>query len=157
MTTPYDFKTQKHIGEAAEAMLDAHFGNWFDITPATDAEQRKGIDRHYTLRIDGRVFTVEYKCDLIAGKTGNAFVETVSVDSAHRSGWGYTCSANWLLYFVPDDLLVYMLRMRDVTKLLPHWEQQYPHKSTNNGSYQTHGVLVPLVEFEKLAFQVVSL
>lgn len=155
--TKYDFDTQLGIGMAAEAVLDDHFGNWFDITPATAAEQRKGIDRHYKLRIDGRMFTVEYKCDRIAHKTGNAFVETVSVDNRHRSGWGYTCSADWLLFYVPGDELVYMLRPRDVTKLLPRWEQQYPRKAVNNGSYQTHGVLVPLVDFEKLAFQVVSL
>lgn len=157
MSQPYDFYVQRSIGVAAEERLDKHFGNWFDITPATDAEQRKGIDRHYHLRLDGRRFTVEYKCDRLAHKTGNVFIETVSVDRAHRSGWGYTCTADWLLYYVPYSELIYMLRMRDVTKSLPGWERQYTHKAVQNASYQTHGVLVPLVEFEKLAFQVVSL
>ncbi|MEZ4558752.1 MAG: hypothetical protein R3A10_07970 [Caldilineaceae bacterium] len=74
----YQFDTQKRVGVAGEDTLDAFFRQWrgLHIRPATDTEQRRGIDRMFTVAATGREAAVEYKTDYMAGRTGNAFVES---------------------------------------------------------------------------------
>ena len=153
----YDFAAQLAKGEQAEAQLDRFFADRFDITKATREEQRQGIDRHFRNKADGRTFRIEYKADERASATGNAFVETMSVDSAGKQGWAYTSQADLLLYYLPKDLLVYVIRLKDLRQQLAGWRATYPQRKADNGSYATWGVLVPLDEFEDIAKAVISL
>jgi len=82
----YTFDAQKARGDAGEAFLDQVFAADYEIRPATRAEQRRGIDRIFVHRQTGRRLAVEYKTDYKAAHTGNAFVETVSVDAAGKAG-----------------------------------------------------------------------
>ncbi len=82
----YAFKAQLTKGEQSEAELDTYFAQWYDIQPLDRAQQRQGIDRIFTRKNNGLVFTIEYKTDWMAAKTPNAFVETVSVDTANKPG-----------------------------------------------------------------------
>ncbi|RIK36965.1 MAG: hypothetical protein DCC55_25730 [Chloroflexi bacterium] len=164
MTSPaYDFRTQLLDGAQAETTLDTHFSRWYRITPATEAQQRSGIDRVFARLDTGEIYTIEYKCDHTAARTGNAFVETISVNPAPGSpatpkkGWAYTSRARYLLYFVPGDDLIYVIRMATLRQNLPLWKDQYPERSVGNRGYTTHGLLVPLDEFERCADQVISL
>lgn len=160
MSNSYDFGQQLKVGAAGEAALDAYFGQWFNITPATDAEQRLGIDRHWASRLDSRLWTVEYKTDHTAKRTHNAFVETVSVEGKRR-GWVYTSQANWVIYYVPggDYDLAYMLDISHIRRrVLREWERIYPVKPVQNTrGYITKGLIVPLHEFEKHATQISQL
>jgi len=97
----YTFDTQKARGDAGESFLDQVFAADYEVRPATRAEQRRGIDRIFTHRQTGRRLTVEYKTDYKAAHTGNAFVETVSVDTAGKAGWAYSSAADYLIYYVP--------------------------------------------------------
>lgn len=156
MPDTYDFKKQLQVGAAGEKALDAHFSQWFDITPATDEEQRQGIDRWWDDRLVPRRWSVEYKTDHVAHKTHNAFVETVSVEGK-RAGWGYTSHAQWLLYYIPggDYDLAYLLDIAYIRRVaLPKWEKHYRLVTVQNIGYITKGLLVPLHEFEKHATQV---
>lgn len=153
----YNFQVQLDIGEAAEKMLDAYFGAWYEITPATRQEQRQGIDRHYRERRGDRCLRVEYKTDYTARRTGNAFVETVSVDTQDKPGWAHTSTSDVLLYYIPGDELVYCIVLATLREQLPRWKREYPLRRVPNGSYHTHGLLVPLDEFEQCATQVISL
>lgn len=153
----YDFTEQLSKGEQAEKQLDEHFATWFTIHPVTRAQQRMGIDRMYTHKRDGWTIPIEYKTDWTAGKTGNAFVETISVDTEKKPGWAYTSRADVLIYFIPKDLLAYWIRFVDLRKELPRWCADFPMRKIPNKGYHTHGRLVPLDEFEKLARHVISL
>lgn len=149
--TTYHFGEQKIIGEKGEKRLDAFFLPVYQITPATDAEQRKGIDRHFVNRGTQACLTVEYKTDAIANRTKRAFVETISVDARGKSGWAYSSQADWLIYFVPGDEIVYIIRFTDLRRRLPAWAFTYPVREALNDGYKTYGLLVPLKELEEIA------
>lgn len=151
---PYTFTTQLTDGQKGERRLDAFFQKWFVIRPATDAEQRQGIDRHFTRRKDQRAFTIEYKTDHTAGRTGNAFVETISVDTDNKPGWALTSQAQLLIYYIPDTGIIYVIDFARLRRNLPRWQQTYPQRAIPNRGYHTHGLLVPLLEFEKIANQI---
>lgn len=144
-------------GQEGEAFLDEFFGQWNTIEPASRAEERQGIDRWFTCRRSGRRYSVEYKTDTTAARTGNAFIETVSVDTAGKQGWAFTTRAAFVLYYVPPDDLIYVLRPRRLRAELADWQSRYPTKSTPNEGYRTHGICVPLHELEQHADTVINL
>jgi len=152
----YSFKEQLTAGEKSEQYLDRFFSQWYSITPVGMAEQRQGIDRIFT-RADGTTFPIEYKTDWTAGKTGNAFVETVSVDTANKPGWAYSSKARYLIYYVPGDSLIYVIEFSRLRSHLQRWAKQYQTRAIPNQGYRTKGLLVPLMEFEKIAKQVISI
>jgi hypothetical protein len=154
MTHAYDFNERRRAGAQGEVALDAFFAEWYYITPATLAQQRHGVDRIFTDRASGAQIAVEYKTDWTASRTGNAFVETISVDRDSTPGWVYTSSAAYLMYYLPDDDLVYILTLAALRAQLPRWQRTYPTRAIPNYGYFTHGVLVPLHEFERLAVEV---
>ena len=154
MTTTYNFARQLAIGGAHERRLDAHFALWFAITPATRDEQRAGIDRIFVHRATGKRYTVEYKADDKAGRTGNAFIEVTSVDTAGRAGWAMSSQADILVYLVVEPETVYALRMPTLRLALALWQRHYPKRSAQNQGYKTWGYLVPLAELEKIALEV---
>lgn len=153
----YDFKTQLHCGQTHEHFLDEFFNRWFVIADATRDQQRQGIDRMFTDKDTGAIHAVEYKADTTASRTGNAFVETISVDTANKLGWAYTSMADWLFYYLPKDGLIYFFEFAKLRRHLPRWTKQYPARSIPNNGYKTVGLLVPLAEFEAHATKVVNL
>lgn len=153
----YKFTEQLVRGETGEKQLDEYFSDYCEIKQSKRQEQRQGIDRYFTDRKTGKRFSVEYKTDFIAHKTGNAFIETVSVDSAGKWGWSYSSKADYLFYFVVEDLLVYIVKMDTVRDQIPRWAKSYRKTYAQNDGYRTHGILVPLPEFEKYSEQVISL
>ena len=151
----YDFRKQLAIGERYERQLDAFFCQWpVDIRPATAEEQRRGIDRVFTSRATGSVDTMEYKADDKAGRTGNAFIETVSVDVTGKPGWAVSSQADYLVYLVTRPMTVYLIGMKRLRAALPRWKMKYPTVKAQNDGYCTLGVLVPLDELEKIAILV---
>lgn len=145
MTYTYSFSQQKTIGAQAEAALDRWLDRFYRLRPATGPQQRQGIDRQATHRITGRQFTLEYKADSRANQTGNAFVETASV-APSKPGWAFTCSADYLLYWVKNRG-VYVCRPLVVRRHLSDWQRTCPIRSIPNQGYQTEGLLVPLNKF----------
>jgi len=150
----YQFDAQHADGLAGEAFLDALFSRWYRIRPASAAQQHRGIDRWF--RRDKRRLSVEYKTDTTAARTGNAFVETVSVDITHTLGWAYTSQADYLAYYIPPDGLVYIIRFDVLRSQLPRWERRYPVRRIANEGYHTQGLLVALREFEACAEAILS-
>jgi hypothetical protein len=146
----YYFCTQLRKGEIAEQMLDTYFLPHYRIQYATMAQQREGIDRIFHPRTGAASFTLQYKADWTASRTGDAFVETVSVDSCRIPGWVYTSTATWLVYYLPVDSYAYALRMATVRAAVSRWRHQYRTRRIPNHRYHTVGILVPLGEFEQL-------
>lgn len=155
--TTYDFRTQLATGAAGEARLDDYFSRWFIIRAATPEEQRQGTDRIFIGRTDGRTYRVEYKTDHAASQTGNAFVETVSVDTSNKPGWAFSSMANFLLYYIPGPETVYVVDFAKLRRRLPGWQRNYRLRKIPNWGYHTHGLLVPLDEFERVADKIISL
>lgn len=148
----FDFYQQRSEGQAGEAFLDAFFqARGHSLRTATDDEQRQGIDRVITTP-RGEIMRVEYKTDFRAGETGNAFVETVSVDTADKMGWALTAQADYLIYYLPERA-IYVLPFRSLRWALPGWIRDYPLRTARNNGYETHGVLVPLDVLAALAVQ----
>ncbi len=155
MTTVYKFGAQLQQGKIYEARIDAIFADkGVNISVVDRADQRHGIDRRWHDPLDGRTWTVEYKADSRAGDTGNAFIETVSVDTERRPGWAYSSQAALLVYLVVDPETVYVISMARLRDQLPRWIAQYPTRQAQNDGYQTHGVLVPLDELERIAMAI---
>ncbi len=152
--TTYQFADQLQQGESYEAQIDAFFRSKFrtvKISTVDRASQRRGIDRVWYDGTDGRTWTVEYKADSLAGRTGNAFIETVSVDTEQRPGWAYSSQASLLVYLVVDPQTIYVISMARLRHKLPRWAAAYPTRQAANDGYNTHGLLVPLDELERIA------
>ena len=151
----YDMGQQLAKGEAAEDHLDHHFSDRFTITLATREQQRVGIDRLFEKPTTGKTYTIEYKTDWTAGRTGNAFIETVSVDTMNVMGWVYTAQAEWLIYYIPGRQTIYIVRFSALREVIDAWIQQYgPEKAIPNEGYFTRGIIVPLEEFSLLAAKI---
>lgn len=146
--TLYHFATQKSIGISGERRLDAYFATWYAITPATDDEQRRGIDRTFRCRRFGTTVTVEYKTDYTAGRTGNAFIET---RVGERRGWAYTAQAAFIVYYVPGLQRVYVIDVLLLRQRLPLWAQTCRTRRVPNDRYCAEGLLVPLGELARVA------
>jgi hypothetical protein len=152
----YAFKEQLTKGEQSEAALDGFFAQWYAIQPVALEQQRQGIDRIFTRLTDGQVYKVEYKCDWTAGKTHNAFVETVSVDTTNKPGWAYSSQADYLIYYIPGAVRVYVIALVDLRACLPAW-RNFPIRRIPNQGYHTVGLLVPLDEFTYIATKILQL
>lgn len=151
----YTFAEQFEAGQRGEYLIDGIMGRFVDIKPVTRQGQRKGIDRIF--KGDGERWKVEYKTDFLAGKTGNVFLETVSVDTADKKGWLYTSDADYLLYYVPDTLAFYLAKMEVIRRQSLWWQRQYPKGGAKNPGYSSEGILVPLREFERYCDLVLQL
>jgi len=150
----YDFDEQLAQGHSGERELDEYFEQWYQIEPVCRELQLLGIDRKFTAKDSGVVWMVEYKTDETAGRTGNAFIETVSVDTADKKGWAYTCAAHMLIYYIPptDEIRVLSVE-RLKTELLGSLGKYVTRTIPNvrNGqAYNTIGACVPLAALEPI-------
>lgn len=127
------------------------FSDKYHIKSVSRDMQRHGIDRIFTRKTNGDEFSVEYKADATASRTGNAFVETVSVDTQNKPGWAYYCKATFIIYYINSIGPIYVLRTSKLKQALPEWERKYRSVAVPNDGYKTIGLLVPLREFEEIA------
>ncbi len=145
MSNVYDFDRQRELGADGESVIRELFSRLFRIVNSASHEQREGID--FWFSHGGFDVAVEVKTDFTAGTTGNAFIETTSVDTSGKPGWAYSSRADFLLYYVPPNRVVYIMPMREIRKLLPVWLKRYERRKIRNSGYFTEGVLVPLDQF----------
>jgi DNA-binding transcriptional ArsR family regulator len=128
MTIAYQFAAQLAQGETYEEQIDAFFrAKGAQISKVDRTTQRRGIDRVWYDPTDDRTWTVEYKADSLAGQTGNAFVEIISVDTEKRPGWAYSSQASLLIYLVTDPQTIYVISMARLRRCLPPLERRLPH------------------------------
>jgi hypothetical protein len=145
-------------GQRYEAELDEYFSRWYRIE-ATNGQvgrwlQQHGIDRIFVAKNHEKWrWSVEYKADKRAADTGNAFIETKSVDTQDKSGWAYTSTAQLLMYYIPPSGVIYVVAMTDLRQKLPQWVRSYPERACLNQDprtgrqYRTLGRIVPLDAF----------
>jgi hypothetical protein len=138
------FRDALAIGQKYEERIDRAFAETFRVEPVSLQMQKQGIDRILHC-CDGGQIAVEYKTDLRAHQTGNAFVETISVDTKNIRGWAYTSQATVLLYYIPQRNEGYLIDFVDLRAALDGWKPKHRTVATRpelNANYRTHGILV---------------
>lgn len=146
MTTTYSFAEQLERGQHWEGVLDSYFSTWYNIREASRDEQRRGIDRWFRRKTGGEEVSVEIKADDKTSKTGNLFIETVSVLEKNKPGWAWKSEADILVYLaIPDTL--YIVPMREVRRRIPEWRDEYGTRNVRNKGWTSVGIPVPEEEF----------
>lgn len=146
-------KDQFKRGKDVEAWLDKFFQRrGWKITQTTPYEERvlRLGDRRFWK--DGRCLRVEYKSGIQTFYTGNIFLETVSVDTANKPGWVYTCKADVIFYATLLNKKILVLRpdkLRGQMETLKVKFREVATKHHQNDNYNTHGLIVPFVYAEK--------
>lgn len=148
----YSFTERFSVGERGEKELDRYLQSAPEVQELRHfpALERMGIDRIALLRTGERI-SIEYKTDLVAGNTGNVFVETMSNKDRGVHGWAETSLAQLLLYYIPTKGLLLHVEMLRVRRMLAAWEKEFGRKVVKNTNWTGEGVLVPLDRFSKLA------
>jgi len=152
----HSFEDSLQRGEFHARYLDFYFEPEFIIRKATRSEDRKGIDRWFAHRLTGEMYAIQYKADEKASKTGNVFIEVVSVDSDNIDGWAYNCKADFILYYLPCDGKIYIVRPSKLANAVKMWRGMYPVRQAKNDGYNTHGICVPLAIFSQICVKVIS-
>lgn len=147
----HNFNDKLAEGQAIERELDAYFRDQYFIAAASPADQRAGIDRLFRDKQTNRLTAIEYKADFQAGKTGNAFIETVSVDAVAKAGWALSSESAYIFYFVASTRKLYIVDIEVLRRWLPLWEDLFEKRYAQNEGYRTYGVLVPLEELAGIA------
>lgn len=150
----YSFDESLALGQSYEQALDVFLKPLFSLTPAISAMQKRGVDRVAVSRKTKKEYWLEYKADTVAGRTGNAFLETMSVQSekAEKLGWLYTSAADYIVYFVVDQAMLYWLSPAVLRRCLPEWQAQYKTKDTTTAQgWRTTGLIVPLEVLAEVA------
>ena len=155
----HSFNEKLEQGKAGEKALDGYFSEYFLIAEPPNNDigtwaDRRGIDRTFTHRGTHITVSVQYKTDWKAAKTGNAFIETVSVDRDGVRGWAYTCLAQRIYYFVPPRNEIYQLDTTTLKRHLPEWENRYTTGNSINATYTTKGLKVPLYILSGVATEI---
>ena len=153
----YGMREQLQKGEEAELFLDSLYEDRFEIMPASRDQQKQGIDRIYRHKHTLKSYTIEYKTDWTAGRTNNAFIETVSVDSMSIPGWAHSSEAEWLFYYLPHQQHLCIIRFSTLRHHLDAWLEQFEEKPIKNKDYHTWGIPVPLAEFMPACEKIVSI
>ena len=151
----YSFITSLEYGIKQESVLDNFFSQWYIIEEATHYQQSVGIDRIFS--IGDKRFSVEYKTDRIAGRTNNSFIETISVAEDGSPGWAITSRADVLIYFVPSEKKVWVIKFNTLRNKLAYWYHKYPRKTVVNETWKGYGILVPLVELDNIALSIMEI
>lgn len=139
----FGFHEQLKVGQEGELFLDTVFSKNFKITEIKEL-QALGIDRIFENKKTRFRTSVEYKTCKRAQETGNLFVETVSNTTSEKLGWGYTCTAQVLIWFIPGLRTICMLDTLKLRNCLPNWIKLYETKTCRNPNYNGLGVLIPV-------------
>ena len=144
----YNFTNKLKEGQQYEKDIFAHLkkDNW-RVKIADREQQSQGID--CIISKENLTYAIEIKSDTKASKTGNIFIETISVDTQNKKGWAYTTQSDFIFYYLPLDLIVYILNSKWVTNSVQSWEHRFPKRIINNQEYNTVGLLIPLWFFEE--------
>lgn len=163
-----NFQQKKIEGRAAEDYIAEFLGQQYQIRRATDEEQRRGIDLIITTS-DGTEHKIEVKVDFRAADTGNAFIETTSMEmrpisvgvaaalDTAKPGWAKTTQADILLYWVHGLGKVFVLLPGSLRAALGEWGERYRTRSVDNEFYRTIGIIVPLTELARISTEVFDL
>ena len=123
---------------------DSYFNRYYFIFEAGLDLDLMGVDRVFVNRKTGIPTTIEYKNDIMAGKTGRVFVESKANVEFNTDGWIFTCKAMKLLIAVPTVGQVYICDTARMRAEFPKWLEKFGTRKAFNGRYESEGVCLPL-------------
>lgn len=146
------------VKKSIEALyLDITFPKKFQkvIDVSEDKEyQDKDIDILILTRINpGRVESTqsfEIKTDLRTASTGNLFIETVTKrDSGKETiGWINKTTADYLLYYVPQDNVFYNINMDAIRKFIKEKHPKYVETYNKKEKAKNCGYLISIQKIQ---------
>ena len=154
--TYHDFTEKLNEGlEAEDAVEDWLRGRFPDATDITRVpiDVQKFMGDIWVWHGDSHI-SFEIKVDTAAERTGNAFIEYVSVDRTGAPGWALTSMADRILYIVGGKM--YSFSPDEVRRKLPFWFRRFRSAKAVNKDYVGWGLLVPLVELRELCVSVLD-
>jgi len=150
-TDEYNFNEQYEKGVKGENRLDKFFNTIFNIGQVPRILQQFGCDRIFTNIQSKKRYLIEYKSDERAAKSGNIFVETISVDTENKLGWAYTSCSQYICFYIPGKGEIYIVSTLYIKAKISEWISKYEIKRIKNEGYYTEGVAVPIDEIKKIA------
>lgn len=149
---PFTQNRQFKVGKSGEYELDRFFARYgWSISPTTpDQERRLCLGDRVFIRHEG-TFYIEYKYDMWTLRSGNIFLETISVDTSGKKGWLFTCQADYIFYAAPGHKVIMTFRPTVLRENAAYLQRTFKTVSTApqlNVGYKTHGILVP-IEYAK--------
>lgn len=157
----FEQSPQYKSGDSVAGYLDRFFkSQGWTVTRTTPHEERKLCLGDRKLTKTGKKQTnLEYKSGIQTHYTGNVFLETISVDSAGKPGWVYTCKADYIVYACLLDGCILVFRPDDLRDSMDELTRRYPCRATSknqNKGYNTHGLLIPLKDAKSLAYKIIE-
>jgi len=143
MSDVHEFSGSNDKSKEHNKKIDKTFSQWYEIYSMPLTIDKIGIDRIWKDKERKVFYSVEYKADERAADTGNAFIETISVDTSDKPGWAYTCAAQLICYYVPRWHRAWMVSTMSIKNNIKEWEQKYRTVSAQNNGYKTYGIAVP--------------
>lgn len=154
------FRQQYERGNKGETELDIYYKKLYRVSHARYEHQKLGIDRYFCA-INSKYqewFSVEYKTDYLAHRTGNIFIETAIHNKSgyHCQGWFQLTLAQALFYYIPEQKLCYCADVLKMKNISSGYYTSYKETQgiLNSDCYQAMGVLVPIKDFELICFRV---
>jgi len=145
-------------GQTHEVTVLGWLEQWYDWKPAEQIDDSAfGIDYHLTNRTDSSKLSIQIKADTVASRTGNAFIETVSVDTYGKPGWVFTCQADRIFYYLPFSGTLFILKPDVLQRMAYTWVEDYGIRTAANDGYHTYGCPVPLTIVESVASRTLQL
>jgi hypothetical protein len=145
----YDFKASLQVGQEMENFIDTVLSPYVkQILPAKSMTlQRLGIDR-FILTQSGYWYTVEYKADIAAGRTGNFFLETAIEfeNGKTERGWLPKLEALFCVICVPTIGRLYFLNSLILKRCVENWlcEKRFEPVRILNKGYVGVGIPVAI-------------
>lgn len=109
--------------------------------------QSAGFDMSIYCKDTDTIMLLEIKTDFQSHKTGNAFLETISVSRRgiiEKEGWVNTSKADAIMYLIPGMQKAIFLHMNDLRDILKSSSIPYPFRECKNQDYSSYGFLVPI-------------
>lgn len=149
----HQFPQTKAAMAKYEQQLDRYFSTFYRIKVAAIPYQRLGIDRFFFKAPSW--YSVEYKTDLVAAKTGNIFLEYEheEPDGQLTPGWARQLFAQVLIEYIPETGKIMSCSALTLKKSLAQYLNSCPmsswvlNKRADGKVYRTRGLLVPLDKF----------
>jgi hypothetical protein len=145
----HKFSESKIESDKSSEKLDKFFSGRFNITKANMILDLHGIDRIFECRKTENRLTVEYKADIMAGNTGQFFVET---RVKKNPGWMLTSLCQVLVIHVPLREKAYWFDFLAFKRYaLKSLKEGAVKKTVQNIGYDAEGILVPIHLAKELA------
>jgi hypothetical protein len=153
----FEFKSQHKVGKQGERVLDEWLSQTYTISDVSDNPeyQEIGIDRLLSCS-NGSTVSAEYKCDVVAKRTGNLFFETISVDSKNIPGWGWSSQADCWIFLIPNQEIL-IVKPSLLRALVWQKYREAHEKKVPNQGYNTFGLPISLLDVRPIANQVQKL